>query len=118
MKSSKFNKYVCYFLVLILACINTLYAGNYKAEKSIVTAEMKSKLESKLLEVQLGNEYLVIVPPNDRAMGTYLCELYVGSREPCTIYIEQPKGKGLLGTLNITKPYSIEKYLLSRDLEV
>lgn len=118
MKSSKFNKYVCYFLVLILACINTLYAGNYKAEKSIVTAEMKSKLESKLLEVQLGNEYLVIVPPNDRAMGTYLCELYVGSREPCTIYIEQPKGEGLLGTLNITKPYSIEKYLLSRDLEV
>ena len=105
-------------LLMVFIITTNLYGGNYKVDQSIITPDIKSKLESKLLEAQLGTEYYVIVPPNDLTVGNYMCEMYIGSREPCKFYIEQPSGRGLMTTGSILKPYSIVKYALTRELRI
>ena len=104
-------------MLLALVTINT-YAGNYKTENDVINPELKAKLESKLLEAQLGTEYFVVIPPIFNESGNYATEIYVGSREPCTVYIEQPNNLGLINVLYITKPYTIVKQKASQDWTV
>ncbi|MBR3091349.1 MAG: hypothetical protein IKH10_05105, partial [Bacteroidetes bacterium] len=106
------------FLLLTIMLLTNVYAGNYKTESNLISKDLKAKLESKLLEAQLGTEYFVIVPPNDPTAGSYMCEVYVGAREPCTVYIDQPNGVGTIDAVQITKPYSIIKKGLPRNWEI
>ena len=73
-------------LLLTVMLLTNVYAGNYKTESNLISKDLKAKLESKLLEAQLGTEYFVIVPPNDPTAGSYMCEVYVGAREWCWYY--------------------------------
>ncbi|NLJ15181.1 MAG: hypothetical protein GX372_08040, partial [Ignavibacteria bacterium] len=85
------------FLLLVwLSLTGVVHSGNYKSEHCVVTDEMRAKLQSKLLETRLGNEYMVVVTPNDLQMSNYLAEIYIGSKEPCKVYVEQPAGDGLI----------------------
>ncbi|MBR3090955.1 MAG: hypothetical protein IKH10_03055, partial [Bacteroidetes bacterium] len=97
------------FLLVPFMLITNVYAGNSKFENDIITPELKSKLESKLLNAQLGSEYFIIIPPNDPTMDNYMCDIYIGACEECTVYIEQPQGVGLINALAIAKPYSFTK---------
>ncbi|MGI6369417.1 MAG: T9SS type A sorting domain-containing protein [Ignavibacteria bacterium] len=108
------------FLFLVwLSLSGVAYSGNCNSASGLVTDEMRAKLQSKLLETRLGNEYMVVVTPNDLRMSNYLAEIYIGAKEPCKVYIEQPAGDGLIATYDIIKPYGTAVHRIStREYEV
>ena len=94
------------FLLLVwISLTGVAYSGNY----------MRTKLQSKLLETRLGNEYMVAVTPNDKAAGSFLAEIYIGSKEPCKVYVEQPAGDGLIAVYDIVRPYGIAVHRMSTN---
>ncbi len=96
------------FLLLIwLSLSGVTYSGIYKSEPDLVTDEMCAKLQSNLLGTRLGNEYMVVVTPNDLTASNYLAEIYIAAKGPCKVYVEQPSGDGLIATYDIIKPYGI-----------
>ncbi|MGI6369114.1 MAG: choice-of-anchor D domain-containing protein [Candidatus Kapaibacterium sp.] len=102
-----------FLLLTWLSLSGIAYSGNYKSESGLITDEMRTKLQSKLLETRLGNEYMVVVTPNDLTMPNYLAEIYIGAKEPCKVHIEQPAGEGHIASYDILKPYDIAVHRMS-----